>query len=66
MDNSYKKLDAYIMAKDLVKMVYDATKGFPDEESLFFAIKFGEQQFPFPPISRKDYLDLQWKSNAIF
>lgn len=32
MDNSYKKLDAYIMAKDLVKMVYDATKRFPDEE----------------------------------
>ena len=32
MDNSYKKLDAYIMAKELVKMVYDATKRFPDEE----------------------------------
>ena len=32
MDNSYKKLDAYIMAKALVKMVYDATKRFPDEE----------------------------------
>ena len=32
MDNSYKKLDAYIMAKDLVKMVYDTTKRFPDEE----------------------------------
>ena len=32
MDNSYKKLDAYIMAKELVRMVYDATKRFPDEE----------------------------------
>ena len=32
MDNSYKKLDAYIMAKELVRMVYDATKQFPDEE----------------------------------
>ena len=32
MDNSYKKLDAYIMAKELVRMIYDATKRFPDEE----------------------------------
>ena len=32
MDNSYKKLDAYIVAKELVKMVYNATKRFPDEE----------------------------------
>mgnify|MGYP003491781985 CR=1 FL=1 len=36
------------------------------KKSLFFVTKFGEQQFPFPPISRKDYLDLQLKSNAIF
>ena len=32
MDNSYKKLDAYIMAKEIVRMVYDTTKQFPDEE----------------------------------
>ena len=32
MDNTYKKLDAYTMAKELVRMVYGATKQFPDEE----------------------------------
>ena len=32
MDNSYKKLDAYIMAKEIVRMVYDTTRQFPDEE----------------------------------
>lgn len=32
MDNSYKRLDAYIMAKELVRIVYEATKRFPDDE----------------------------------
>ena len=32
MDNSYKKLDTYIRAKELVKKVYGFTKLFPDEE----------------------------------
>ena len=32
MDNSYKKLDTYIKAKDLVKQIYALTKAFPDEE----------------------------------
>ena len=32
MDNTYKKLDAYTMEKELVRMVYGATKQFPDEE----------------------------------
>lgn len=36
------------------------------KKSLFFVIKFEERQFLFPPISRKDYLDLPLKSNAIF
>ena len=32
MDNSYKKLDTYIKAKELVGKVYEFTKTFPDEE----------------------------------
>jgi four helix bundle protein len=32
MDNSYKKLDTYIKAKELVGKVYKFTNTFPDEE----------------------------------
>ena len=32
MDNSYKKLETYIRAKQIVRTVYDFTKRFPDDE----------------------------------
>lgn len=32
MDNSYKKLDTYIRAKQIVRIIYDYTKRFPDDE----------------------------------
>ena len=66
MDNSYKKLDAYIMAKEIVRMVYDTTKQFPDEEKFVLCIKSEELRYPFLPILQKDYPELQLKSNAIF
>ena len=32
MDNSYKKLETYIRAKQIVRTIYDFTKRFPDDE----------------------------------
>ena len=32
MDNSYKKLETYIKAKQIVRTIYDFTKRFPDDE----------------------------------
>ena len=32
MDNSYKKLETYIKAKQIVRIIYDFTKRFPDDE----------------------------------
>ena len=66
MDNSYKKLETYIKAKEFVRTIYDFTKRFPEDERFALSTQVRRAAVSVPSNIAEGLSRSTIKSNAIF